>query len=1707
VKSTQTIKAGSKAQKHYYSLDCSISQPEQVLSAQNEFSLLTQAIWLGRDAARLGLVGHAKQVDVEQIFDGTIPNSGERIRQQKPRADHRENLVHDLVLSCKKSVSLQIHLGGDLQVFGAAHKAALEVAELIEHDYAQIRVQTAGKRRVTQTDGLIILLMPHHTTRSADPGVHFHLLIANGSISPDGKWRALYDRGFSHAYYLGDYFSARLATHIQHLGYQIRPTNTASGQPSWEIEGYSDTALKTFSKRSENKRVGALISQGYSRDQALLVTRPSKDKSEPLEISQLRWQIEAANHDIKPVKPQYVAPTIKYDKSAKDLLESAIRHYSHTAISFTRDDIRKFVYKTPWKIAVGELDHAIRNHPKLIDYGIASSNPKLEGRYTTLEALQREIQTIQAWRQGQGHAQPILDRKTAGLALQGVNLKSGQREAIIGVVASQNKHQIIHGLSGVGKTTALRQLKAILDTQGIEILGFAPSIKAAQKLSEELSIGTNTVQKLIKSNSFNLKPNQLLVIDEAGMVSASMMQILLAKANDAGARVLLVGDTGQNQAIEAGSPMRSLMAHGVEVHHIAEIIRQKNALQRQAVELIAQGQGSQALNLLSKHGYTQEIKNREQRVKSIAEAYLSLSENEQSKTLIVTGTNAEKDAITQQIRAGLFESGRLSHQTPCTQLRDRKLSPEESFYIGNYQVGNYISLSRNYASTPLKKQVLYRVEALNGAELIISTAGGRLYRFNPEKLKDKQVFSAHQFDVAVGDSLRWTTSNKALGQINGECFQITSINGQLATAVSDEGKEFQIDLSRPLTTDYTLTSTSYRAQGTDRPRVFVSATNDPTSKREPFYVSISRQTQDLRVWTEDFDGLAQRVKQSNIQQNPLELLDSSPPIPIQESTDERTTHVHRSSTRHTRTIDQNRINNREFNQQGQPNTLEHSGDTGSIYRPLAGNIYPKASRERLRGSDRGIQGSIAGQFQRVECDGSLSDGLETGGNASPISDPELNEQIRFSKFARIANGVNEFKLCQSIRGELEGYQEAVAQFNAVCHTTSSVNLTDALAALEQSLNALEERLEEQSRDKKLTLLAEAIEHWQLDNAVRESQTNTISTDLNAFAADWQHRQRPLQTLETSFNFNQHLERFQTEQRFQIVEDNQPLRVEDYIADALKEHQSQMMLLKQVFQEQTNLPELAEMLQSLSSLIHRAEQDDQSTSAPDSKSSPTFWQPVYKQMPEGISKRHWDEFKASAIHPELVALNITSLNGEPVIDRLLSHKLDSMGSGQFVTAPMSRLISRYEQVAQGGWWGNAGVNPLDLPTLLPGQQPPISQWGCYKPDSPRIDTEKSKQKQSPQFIKYEHPLGLQRELYLPEVPEKLAEQIYAKFGLSPSPEEKESGFWYVVYLNPQLPITITEGLKKTLSSLSQGEITIGVSGVNGIYKIAHQDNGKIPKRQLEPGLAVFAAQGREIRFAFDQDIRPKTVENVRRELVRGVEVLEDRGCTCKVLQWRPEEGKGLDDLIAKKGPQAYAAAQENAIPAQQEKKVHYQTQYQKLSRSAFKDNPELAGMQLDAAIYRLAIQRGEIADGERFIGQSPVVKQLNDHELIRFYTAEVRATAKTLAFLSIPSPKEQEVYHALAQKIDDHLPDLPYSQKDALIYRWAEENGWDGAQVLLCGASAQKLRDNPRQLRNYLHQNIQLAHRLDLSEPILDPSKVTKINVNHQVHHLQKGFSQ
>jgi Domain of unknown function (DUF3854) len=103
----------------------------------------------------------------------------------------------------------------------------------------------------------------------------------------------------------------------------------------------------------------------------------------------------------------------------------------------------------------------------------------------------------------------------------------------------------------------------------------------------------------------------------------------------------------------------------------------------------------------------------------------------------------------------------------------------------------------------------------------------------------------------------------------------------------------------------------------------------------------------------------------------------------------------------------------------------------------------------------------------------------------------------------------------------------------------------------------------------------------------------------------------------------------------------------------------------------------------------------------------------------LNDAHYQEWLNSAIDPGLIALNLLSLDGNVAHDYLLySDALPRRNGGRLSDG----ILKRYAHIENGGWW----CSTIDPSTGEP------RLWGCFKPDTPRIDLEKRKP------IKYEHP---------------------------------------------------------------------------------------------------------------------------------------------------------------------------------------------------------------------------------------------------------------------------------------------------------------------------------------------------------------------------------
>ncbi|MBD1865570.1 plasmid replication protein, CyRepA1 family [Trichocoleus desertorum] len=323
----------------------------------------------------------------------------------------------------------------------------------------------------------------------------------------------------------------------------------------------------------------------------------------------------------------------------------------------------------------------------------------------------------------------------------------------------------------------------------------------------------------------------------------------------------------------------------------------------------------------------------------------------------------------------------------------------------------------------------------------------------------------------------------------------------------------------------------------------------------------------------------------------------------------------------------------------------------------------------------------------------------------------------------------------------------------------------------------------------------------------------------------------------------------------------------------------------------------------------------------------------------IQPPHWQEWLKSGVNPELIARNVRSLSGETPYDYLCySTQLERTNSGRLVT----RLIRQYAHVEFGGWWCN-GLDPLD------DWQPML--WGCFKPNRPRIDLEKSK------VIKYEHPPKLPTRAFFLNLTPRLWLEVATRYGVASTEmgdgedaqvvaSETYSGFWQWVLKHPTIPIILVEGAKRAACLLSNGYVAIALPGIFNGRRVLRDESGKVWAESLIPELALFAVPGRRFYFCFDHDRKPKTIKNVNLAILKTGKLLEQQGCEVQVI-YLPGPEKGVDDFVVSRGAEAFQILYSQAASLSHWQWVQQQQQKLTYSPSLVLNAPDLSQLQFPA----------------------------------------------------------------------------------------------------------------------------------------------------------------
>ena len=171
------------------------------------------------------------------------------------------------------------------------------------------------------------------------------------------------------------------------------------------------------------------------------------------------------------------------------------------------------------------------------------------------------------------------EKRRAELALQGYALPEGQ-ERMAREFATSDKLLVVGiGAAGAGKTSSTRLAVNAIEASGGRVVGMAPTAAAAAVMREEMGIETDTVDKILSDwkngTALNLSAGDVLLVDEAGMVSTPKFQQILQLAQERGALVRALGDYRQLSAVGSGGALR-LVDREVGAVHLDELFRFKN---------------------------------------------------------------------------------------------------------------------------------------------------------------------------------------------------------------------------------------------------------------------------------------------------------------------------------------------------------------------------------------------------------------------------------------------------------------------------------------------------------------------------------------------------------------------------------------------------------------------------------------------------------------------------------------------------------------------------------------------------------------------------------------------------------------------------------------------------------------------------------------------------------------------------------------------------------------------------------------------------------------------------------------------------------------------------------------------------------------------------------------------------------------------------
>jgi len=628
--------------------------------------------WIGDAAEELGLEGEVGPDQLKAMLAGKNPVDGEPLLGRSGVPAKGSVPGFDLTFSAPKSVSLLWGIGGPIAAHeaSAAHGEAVDAALTYMQRQACWTRRSAGGSEFVKGNGYLAAAYAHRASRNGDPQLHTHVLVANATKGPDGRWTRLYHPAiYEHAKTAGYIYEAHLRHELsQRLGVEWQEVRNGIA----EVAGFADEHLRAFStRRAEILAAAGPDASARSLQVATLATRKPKEdisrgellerwREKAREIGLEREQIERSFDPEARFKPGAAEARTVSTWQVDRAVSAAASHFDR------RDAIQAVAGLLPEGAPGAEVE-------RLADAFLASEDVMQIGesrkgpRYTTRHIWELEREALAAVeRMLAERPTPAGELAAARVIHARPTLMAEQREMVNRLLTDPEGVVVVIGEAGTGKTYAIVAAAEGWAQAGIDLRSAAPTWRAANILRDEGLPATSIASLLVELDRAEheghgeLAQGSVLLVDEAGMVDSANLARLVHHAEAAEAKLVLLGDPEQLGEIEAGGLFRAI-ADRSEPIRLDEVIRHEHEADREAAKLIREGEGAQALGLYVSEERVTVAPDAAARRKAMVRDWIESYQREEDAVMIAK-RNAEVAKLNAMAREARRQEGKLGAQ-------------------------------------------------------------------------------------------------------------------------------------------------------------------------------------------------------------------------------------------------------------------------------------------------------------------------------------------------------------------------------------------------------------------------------------------------------------------------------------------------------------------------------------------------------------------------------------------------------------------------------------------------------------------------------------------------------------------------------------------------------------------------------------------------------------------------------------------------------------------------------------------------------------------------------------------------------------------------------------------------------------------------------------------------------------------------------------